>query len=137
VAHDDAAGGEHLLNHTQAQREAEVDDDQGVLQLAVDILEQAGYHVLTAVNGMAAFEMIEQHPYVALLVTDIEMPQLDGLTLADMAKIRRPQLKVLYMTGFSDAAFVRQKAGTLHGSILRKPYRPTQLEAEVHRALTA
>jgi CheY-like chemotaxis protein len=61
------------------------------------------------------------------------MPGIDGFMLADMAKVSRPDLKVIYATGYSDE--VNTKPGVRHGTILEKPYSPERLREEVRLAL--
>ncbi len=110
-----------------------VDDDEGVRELAGSILREAGYRTLEAETGQRAMMLFEENSDIRLVFTDIVMPGLDGFKLADMVKFRRPDMKILYATAFMDEA--REKLGVVHGDILRKPYRPAQLEALVKAAL--
>ncbi len=112
-----------------------VDDEEGMLKVAATILQRAGYRVLTARDGPEGITALRENPAIALLFTDIKMPGIDGLILADMAKVRRPDLKVLYATGFADE--VGTRPGVRHGKILEKPYDPQQLREEVRRLLNA
>ena len=111
-----------------------VDDEESMLKLAAAILQRDGYQVVTAQNGLAAMTALDENPDIALLFTDIKMPGIDGFILADMAKVRRPDLKVLYATGFADE--VSTKPGVRHGKILEKPYDPEQLREEVRLLLS-
>lgn len=110
-----------------------VDDDPDVRALAVATLRDAGYRVLEAEDGRRAVVLFEEHPDIAMIVTDIVMPGLDGFKLADMTKFKRPELKILYTTAHLNEA--RETIGVVHGAILRKPWRPTQLTAAVKAAL--
>jgi CheY-like chemotaxis protein len=112
-----------------------VDDEEGMLKVAATILQRAGYRVLTARDGPEGITTLRQNPAIALLFTDIKMPGIDGFMLADMAKVRRPDLKVLYATGFADE--VSTRPGVRHGKILEKPYDPQQLREEVRLLLNA
>jgi CheY-like chemotaxis protein len=112
-----------------------VDDEPDVRELAEFVLSDAGHFVLTAKDGAEAIELVERKPDIALIFTDLVMPRMDGIELAAMARARRPHIKILYTTGFMD--FAKAKAGALHGPILGKPYRPSQLEAEVRTLLQA
>ena len=112
-----------------------VDDEEGMLKVAATILQRAGYLVLTARDGPEGITALRQNPAIALLFTDIKMPGIDGFMLADMAKVRRPDLKVLYATGFADE--VSTRPGVRHGKILEKPYDPQQLREEVRLLLSA
>jgi CheY-like chemotaxis protein len=110
-----------------------VEDDDDIRRYAVTVLEEAGYDVLTARDAIEAFRLLEQNPTIRLMFTDIVMPRIDGLMLADMAKLRRPGIKVLYATAFVDDA--RCQPGYRYGEVLGKPYRSAELLAAVVRTL--
>ncbi len=110
-----------------------VDDDDDVRELAGTILRDAGYRVLEAATGPSAMVLFEEHADISLIFTDVVMPGIDGFKLADMTKFKRPDIKILYATAFMDVA--REKLGVVHGEILLKPYRATQLEQLVRDAL--
>ena len=110
-----------------------VDDDPEVRPLAAAILEDAGFRVLEAGGGDQAFRLLDQHLEIALIFTDIVMPGIDGFALADQAKLKRPDLKVLYTTGY--VSMTPETGISIHGTVLPKPYRPGQLEAWVRQAL--
>jgi CheY-like chemotaxis protein len=110
-----------------------VDDEEGMRDVATATLRRAGYNVVAAGGGAEAMEVLHRTPGIDVLFTDIKMPGIDGFRLADMAKVRRPKLKVIYATGFRDE--VDTKPGVRHGPILDKPYSPEQLRHEVHLAL--
>lgn len=110
-----------------------VENDAGVRDVVESMLADAGYRVLAAPDGIAAFRLFERHPEIALLFTDIMMPKIDGLMLADMVKLRRPGIKVLYATAFN--AQVERQPGYRYGEILDKPFRIGELLAAVRRAL--
>jgi len=103
-----------------------VDDDGDVRDVAISVLEHAGFAVLAASGAMDAFCLLEEHREIALMFTDVVMPGLDGLMLADMAVLRRRDLKIVYATGYADAA--RRQPGYRYGPLLSKPYRPADLE---------
>src|SRR5215831_16485676 len=110
-----------------------VENDAAVRDVVETILTDAGHPVLVAADGIAAFRLFERRPDIALIVTDIVMPKIDGLMLADMAKLRRPDIKVLYTTAF--AAQINHQPGYRYGEILDKPFRSHELIAAVARAL--
>ncbi len=112
-----------------------VDDEESMLSVAAAILQRDGYRVITARDSLAAMTALRENPGVALLFTDVKMPGIDGFMLADMAKVRHPDLKVLYATGFTDE--VSTQPGVRHGKILEKPYDPQELRSEVRRLLNA
>ncbi len=79
------------------------EDEDGVRLLVTRILRNEGHHVLEASSGSGALEVIEAHQGVIdLLVTDVVMADFGGRTLADAARLLRPELRVLYMSGYAD-----------------------------------
>ena|SRR5579871_3583573 len=110
-----------------------VDDDPDVRDVAVGILEDAGFAVVAAPGAMEAFRVLEEHPDIALMFTDVVMPGLDGLMLADMAVLRHRDLKVVYATGYADQ--VQRQPGYRYGPVLPKPYRRADLVRLIEREL--
>jgi DNA-binding NtrC family response regulator len=110
-----------------------VEDDTAVCNFVLELLTSAGFTVLTASDAYEAIRIIAER-HVDLLFTDIVMPGADGFDLAAQAKLIRPNLKVLYSTGFADKATGR--FGPRYGKLLEKPIRADELTAEVIRALT-
>ena len=112
-----------------------VEDDDDVREFAVHVLRDRGYTVIEAVNGGVALVLLEQDLPIDLLFTDIVMPgEPDGVALAERAKQLRPNLRVLYTTGFAGASRFHQHA--IHGKVLGKPYRSRQLATEVEQLLS-
>ncbi len=113
-----------------------VEDDDDVREFAVHVLRDSGYAVIEAVNGGVALVLLEQNLPIDLLFTDIVMPgEPDGVALAERAKQLRPNLRVLYTTGFAGACRFSQHV--VHGKVLGKPYRSRQLASEVEQLLSA
>ncbi len=110
-----------------------VEDEPEVRELAVETLREAGHCVLEAASGCEAMLLFEKHPEIDLMFTDVVMPGIDGFKIADMAKFRRPEVKILYVTGFEHRT--RAFLGIVHGRILRKPYRQSDLLQAVEEAL--
>jgi CheY-like chemotaxis protein len=109
-----------------------VEDDEDVREFAVRVLREYGFRVLEAVNGGVALILLEQDLPIDVLFTDIVMPgEPDGIGLAERAKEMRPDLRVLYATGFAGAG--RLDAHPVYGAVLSKPYHPQQLAEEVER----
>lgn len=106
-----------------------VDDDRDVRELALAVLEGAGYRVLEAASGDEAHRLLLAHPdlQVDVLFTDVVMPgRLDGVDLAHAARALRPRLQVLFATGFAN--LIRNNRDIdVHGPVLRKPYRAAEL----------
>jgi DNA-binding NtrC family response regulator len=112
-----------------------VDDDLFVLDVCCAALTQAWHAVERASSGLAALKIILGKEPLDLLLTDVVMPGLHGFNLARMARLRRPGLRVLYMTAFADLDTVLKDDGPRLGTLLRKPLRPDELRHEVDEAL--
>ena len=108
-----------------------VEDDVRVRSLTVAALGELGYTVLQAEGAAPALALLERHPEVKLLFTDIVMPETNGRKLADLATKLRPDLKVLFTTGFTRNAVVHN--GVLdHGvHFIAKPFTIAQLAEKV------
>src|SRR5258706_3080997 len=102
-----------------------IEDEPAIRDLAVETLRDAGYDVLQAMTGGDAIVIFERCPEIDVIFTDIVMSGIDGFKLADMIKVRRPAVKILYTTGFPHR--VSEYLGVIHGRILRKPYRQSEL----------
>ena len=76
-----------------------VDDDPAVLDVIVDMLEDLGCEVVSAQGGPEALDRLRQNQDISVLITDINMPGMDGHELAELAKRVRPELKVLQLSG--------------------------------------
>src|SRR5712691_11494196 len=88
-----------------------VDDDREVREVAMTVLESAGYRVIEAVSGDDAYRFLAAHPdqRIDVLFTDVVMPgRLDGIDLANTARLLRPGLQVLFASGFPN--LVREHA---------------------------
>jgi CheY-like chemotaxis protein len=98
-----------------------VEDDALVSLATRDLLEEAGYVIHTAPDAMQALRVLDEHPEIDLMVTDIGLPGMDGHELAAQARRRRPDLKVLFLSGYDRGQLVGAPADprTEH---LGKPY---------------
>jgi CheY-like chemotaxis protein len=81
-----------------------VEDEDVVRSLVLDILDELGLSTLTAVNGPAGLEILQSKEPIDLLITDIGLPGLNGRQMADAARLLRPTLKILFMTGYAETA---------------------------------
>ena len=120
-----AAGGSVLV----------VDDDRGVRRLTARMLRMAGYTVLEAESGMEALRTLESDPSIRLVVTDIVMPEMDGLALADRALARIPDLRVVLMTGHSPELTAQLDLRDARIPVLLKPFTAEQLLGKVRDTL--
>jgi CheY-like chemotaxis protein len=107
-----------------------VDDDDAVRLVVADFLDDLGLPVLVAADAVEAIALLEQHPSVVLLLSDIRMAGLSGIDLAEQAARLRPQLRIVLMSGY----FLPQPVAR---RFLRKPFRLTELETVVREELGA
>lgn len=111
------------------------EDDPGVRTFAVSAARELGYQVIEADGAVVALERLAQRPEISLLLTDVVMPGSNGRQLVDAALALRPDLKVVYMTGYTRNAIVHN--GTLDAGtrLLTKPFTLEQLDRELRDAL--
>ena len=113
-----------------------VEDQEAVRELATTVLRRYGYRVLEASNGPDAIALSERYPNIIhLLVTDIIMPLMDGRVLAEKLKGVRPEMKVLYVSGYSEEKLGRSRAMDPDLAYLPKPFTPELLGAKVREIL--
>jgi CheY-like chemotaxis protein len=113
-----------------------VEDDDAVREVALTALRSLGYTVIEASDGPSAMAVLEQRADVKLLFTDIVMPGgMNGRALADAARRLRPQLCVLYTSGYTENAIVHQGRLDEGALLLSKPYRRIDLDRAVRAAL--
>jgi len=115
-----------------------VEDDPSLRVLAQEVLSSAGYHILTAEDGDAALRASEQHKGpVHLLLTDVVMPGMGGKEIASRLTVPRPEMKVLFMSGYTGNALAQQ--GTLDETVgfIQKPWTPEGLCEKIRAVLSA
>ena len=113
-----------------------VEDSEGVLDFACQALEDLGYRVLLANDGPEAMRILEAEPAIDLLFTDVVMPKgMSGRQLADLALKLRPELPVLFTTGYSRNAIVHQGRLDPNVQLLSKPYTERDLAQKVRAVL--
>jgi CheY-like chemotaxis protein len=98
-----------------------VDDEPPIRVLVDRVLRFAGYETALAANGTDALQLLETAPRFDLLLTDLVMPDLSGDDVARRACALYPELKVLYMTGYSDRLFRARAMLDTHEAFLEKP----------------
>ncbi|WP_282296934.1 PAS domain-containing sensor histidine kinase [Stenotrophomonas sp. PS02289] len=114
-----------------------VDDEPLVRQFSVEALGELGYQVLAAEGAATALALLDAHPQIALLFTDVVMPEVNGRQLADQALARRPDLKVLFTTGNSRNALVDEGVLDANVHLIGKPFTVGELATRVRTALEA
>ena len=120
-----------------ASRKVLVVDDDPVVRKSIDrVLTGKGYAVITAQNGEEALNKLNEEKY-DLVYTDIRMPGIDGLEVAEQVKARRPWTPVVIITGYgTDEAQARAKAAGV-SSFVHKPLSPEMIEDSARHALAA
>ncbi len=113
-----------------------VEDDKLVMSAAGQSLTRLGYSLLLAPTAEAGLRQLEQHQGpVHLLLTDIMLPGMDGLALAREARARRPDIRVLYMSGYSEDSLRLKDAADPQVHLLEKPFTFKGLAGAVKKAL--
>ena len=112
-----------------------VEDEESILKVGRSILERLGYRVLAAQTPEAALSMAEEHEEIHLLVTDVVLPQMNGRELSNRLRSSRPEMRVLYMSGYTANVIVHQ--GILEEGVefVQKPFSIEKLALSVRRAL--
>jgi len=97
-------------------------------------LVKAGYEVIGFANGKEAYERLQQEPFT-LLLTDIVMPQMDGIELARRASELAPDLKIMFITGFAAVTLNTSARAVRDAQVLSKPFHLKDLVREIDRLL--
>jgi len=122
-------GGEYILV---------VEDEDAVRGLLDEMLTGLGYRVALAANGGEALLLVEEKGRKPdLLITDVVMPQMSGKLLAERLRRRHPDLKTLFMSGYTDDVIARQRALDPGSSFIQKPFNISDLAAKVRALLSA
>jgi PAS domain S-box-containing protein len=114
------------------------EDEESVRRLAVRVLQHVGYHVLVAQNGTEALLISERHQGpIHLLVSDVVMPQMGGADLVRRLAATRPDLRVLFLSGYTDPSIVEQGLLESGAAFLQKPFTTEALTQKVREVLDA
>lgn len=112
------------------------EDDNDMRRFLVKALQKAGYDVTDFDNGASAYERLREEPF-NLLLTDIVMPEMDGIELARRATEIDPDLKVMFITGFAAVALNPDSNAPKDAKILSKPFHLRDLVSEVEKMIEA
>jgi PAS domain S-box-containing protein len=114
-----------------------VEDETAVRALVVDVLEELGYRALEAADGPSGLKLLQSKRRIDLLVTDIGLPGLNGRQLADAARERRPELRVLFMTGYAENATIANGFLDPGMSMITKPFAIDALATRIRGMIEA
>jgi two-component system cell cycle response regulator CpdR len=112
------------------------EDDNDMRRFLVKALENAGYDVASFDNGLSAYNRLREEPF-ELLLTDIVMPEMDGIELARRATELDPDLKVMFITGFAAVALNPDSQAPREAKVLSKPFHLRDLVNEVDKMMAA
>ena len=112
------------------------EDDNDMRRFLTKALENAGYNVASYDNGQSAYDHLCEEPFT-LLLTDIVMPEMDGIELARRATELDPDLKVMFITGFAAVALNPDSNAPKDAKVLSKPFHLRELVDEVEKLMAA
>jgi len=119
-----------------AKRILLAEDDESMRTFLERALAKAGYEVIGFANGKDAYDRLRREPF-ALLLTDIVMPQMDGIELARLASELNPKLKIMFITGFAAVTLNTSSPPPKDARVLSKPFHLKDLVREIDRLLAA
>ena len=114
-----------------------VEDDERVRRFTRTVLEDLGYRVIEAEDGNAALEMADNASHIDLLLSDVVLPRLSGREVAQRLAPRRPQMRVLFISGYTENAIVHHGVLDAGLNFLPKPFTPDSLGRKVREVLDA
>ena len=124
------------ISQSKVHRILLAEDDDSMRRFLVKALERAGYEVVSFGNGVDAYKKLKEEPFT-LLLTDIVMPEMDGIELARRAAELDPDLRIMFITGFAAVALNSDDNATKDAKVLSKPFHLKDLVEEVERILNA
>ena len=112
------------------------EDEENVLELASRILRDSGYNVISAKNGEEAYWLAENYDkQIDLLLTDVIMPKLSGKDLCEKIVKQRPDIKILFMSGYTEKAIINHGVIPSDSMFLSKPFSVLSITSKVREAL--
>ncbi len=135
----DALWEEHTESKGMGRRTMKIllaEDDNDMRRFLAKALQNAGYDVLSFDNGLSAYNRLREEPF-ELLLTDIVMPEMDGIELARRATELDPDIKVMFITGFAAVALNPDSKAPKDAKVLSKPFHLRDLVNEVEKLLAA
>jgi two-component system, cell cycle response regulator CpdR len=139
VARDDSEALAVTRQPSTSQKIAKIllaEDDTDMRRFLVKALQTAGYEVISYDNGLSAYQRLREEPF-ELLLTDIVMPEMDGIELARRASELDPDIKIMFITGFAAVALNSDSTAPKNAKVLSKPVHLRELVTEVQKLLAA
>ena len=112
------------------------EDDNDMRRFLVKALENAGFQVSPHDNGLSAYQRLREEPF-EMLLTDIVMPEMDGIELARRATELDPDIKIMFITGFAAVALHPSSNAPKQAKVLSKPFHLREIVQEVERMIAA
>jgi two-component system cell cycle response regulator CpdR len=130
-------GGDQIMNSNPMPAKILLaEDDTDMRRFLVKALQNAGFDVTSYDNGLSAYQRLREEPF-ELLLTDIVMPEMDGIELARRASELDPDIKIMFITGFAAVALNADTTTTKNTKVLSKPVHLRELVSEVNKMLAA
>lgn len=129
---DEDVTGEEIIVQGHGETILLADDDDAVRETAADVLQSLGYRVVSAKNGREAIGMFEAHPEVKLLLFDVVMPELGGIEALEVIRKLRPDIKVVFSTGYKSGDHIEKITDAL---IINKPFKFSELGQKIREML--
>ena len=112
-----------------------VEDEPVIRNLVVEVLQDLGYRALEARDGPSGLKLLQSRQRIDLLVTDVGLPGLNGRQLADQARVRRPDLKVLFITGYAETATLANGILEPGMAMITKPFAIDALTQKIRQMI--
>jgi CheY-like chemotaxis protein len=125
------------MSDEQSPKVLVVDDEPEIRKLVTAMLARNGYRVLSADSGENALRLFKSNPDTDLLLTDVVSPGMSGPMIADQISALKPDIKVLFMSGYDGTQVVQRYVIEKGYSFLTKPFSMEQLESKVRAVLSA
>jgi signal transduction histidine kinase/CheY-like chemotaxis protein len=124
-----------LLSGNASEAILVVEDEERVRRMSIEALTDLDYTVLEASSGREAIKVIETHPEIALVFTDVVMPDMDGPALARVVRERWPDIRLLFTTGYAPGVVMGTDTLDSDAALLSKPFTIDQLAARIRATL--
>ena len=112
-----------------------VEDDPSIRLLITEVLDELGYASFPAADGKAAVELLESNVRLDMMVTDVGLPGMNGRQLAEIAREHRPNLRILFLTGYAEHATARSEFLGPGMEMMTKPFAIADLARKIRQII--